>query len=262
MIMNFEKKIAKLDKGDVTYFVCGDGPPVVYLHGAGGLLKSKAHELLSAKHRIYMPTTPGYDGTELIDGIDNMPALADLTADFIASEIGEGSDIIGHSFGGWLGCWLAVNHPEKVELLILEAPAGFRPGGKGGLDLPPDELAKRLVAYPEKRPEDDRPLEMITNNRDTVRLHYHDGMPLDEALVARLGEIKSSTLLVYGTLERIVPIETCRILKEAIPRIYFNYIYDAAHTIEVDQPERFVGIVGDFLERGEAFIVNNGSGAA
>jgi pimeloyl-ACP methyl ester carboxylesterase len=255
--MIFEKKTVALDKGEVTYFVGGEGSPVLYLHGAGGLLKSKAHELLSANHKIYMPITPGYDGTEFLDGVDSMPSLADLTADFVNSEIGGSVDVIGHSFGGWHACWLAVNNPQLVELLVLEAPAGFRPGGKGGLDLPQDELMKLLVAHPEKRPKDDRPLEMIRGNRDSVRLHYHGGMPLDEALLTRLGEIKSSTLLVYGTLERIVSIETCRILKEAVPRIYFNYIYDAAHTIEVDQPERFVGIVGDFLERGEAFLVNN-----
>jgi hypothetical protein len=33
--------------------------------------------------------------------------------------------------------------------------------------------------------------------------------------------------------------------------------FDAAHTIEVDQPERLTGLVSDFLERGEAFLVNN-----
>jgi len=84
-------------------------------------------------------------------------------------------------------------------------------------------------------------------------------MPLDKELVGRLGEIESSTLLVYGTLESIVPIETCRILKEKIPRVFLHYVYDAAHTIEVDQPERLAGLVSDFLERGEAFLVNNRS---
>ena len=64
--MSFEKKIAKLDKGNVKYYVTGKGSPVLYLHGAGGLLKSKAHEMLSTKHRLYMPTTPGYDGTKFI----------------------------------------------------------------------------------------------------------------------------------------------------------------------------------------------------
>lgn len=255
--MEFIEKTINFQKGTLTYYVCGEGPPVLYLHGAGGLLKSKAHELICANHCLYLPVTPGYDGTEFIDGVNSMSGLAALTAEFIATEIGQSCDVIGHSFGAWHALWLAVNHPELVELLVLEAPAGFRPAGKGGLDHPPEELARRLMAYPEKMPVDDRSLAIIQENRDHVRMHYHGGMPMDDELVGRLAEIKSSTLLLYGTLETIVPIESCRILKAQIPRIYLNYIYDAAHIIEVDQPERFASIVCDFLDRGEAFLVNN-----
>ena len=50
--MKFEKRISKLDKGEVDYYVGGEGSPVLYLHGAGGLLKSKAHEMLSTSHRL------------------------------------------------------------------------------------------------------------------------------------------------------------------------------------------------------------------
>jgi len=84
--------------------------------------------MLSTKHRLYMPTTPGYDGTKFIENVDSMSKLADLTADFIASEIGDCCDVIGHSFGGWHSCWLAVNHPDKVELLVLEAPSRVSSG--------------------------------------------------------------------------------------------------------------------------------------
>ncbi|SVE64532.1 uncharacterized protein METZ01_LOCUS517386, partial [marine metagenome] len=50
-------------------------------------------------------------------------------------------------------------------------------------------------------------------------------MPLDKELVGRSGEIESSTILVYGTRESIVLIETCRILKEKIPRVFLHYVY-------------------------------------
>jgi len=43
-----------------------------------------------------------------------------------------------------------------------------------------------------------------------------------------------------------------------IPRAKLLYIYDAGHNIEVDQPDRFVALIRDFLFRGEAFIVNPG----
>ena len=43
-----------------------------------------------------------------------------------------------------------------------------------------------------------------------------------------------------------------------IPRAKLVYVYDAGHNIEVDQPEKFVSLIRDFLMRGEAFIVNPG----
>jgi pimeloyl-ACP methyl ester carboxylesterase len=260
--MSFERHTANLSKGEVTYFTAGEGAPVVYLHGRGGLLKSKAHEILAEKFKLYLPVAPGFDGTEFLDGIDSMPALAALTAEFIDTIVEEPCDVVGHSLGGWHACWVAVNHPDKVELLVLAAPAGFRPNGAGANPSSYEELLKIMTVYPEKQPDDDRSAEMIRHNREKVPHHYHKGMPLDEDLVARLGDIQSSTLLVHGTEETLIPLETCRILKEKVPRIYLNYIYDASHNIEVDQPERFAALVGDFLARGEAFLVNPGDEAA
>jgi hypothetical protein len=45
-------------------------------------------------------------------------------------------------------------------------------------------------------------------------------------------------------------------LKKRIPSSYLCYVYDAAHNIEMDQPDRFASLVKEFLERAEAFIIN------
>ena len=42
-------------------------------------------------------------------------------------------------------------------------------------------------------------------------------------------------------------------LKEKIPLSHLTYMFDAAHGIEIDQPERMLRLVTAFLERGEAF---------
>jgi predicted nucleotidyltransferase len=34
------------------------------------------------------------------------------------------------------------------------------------------------------------------------------------------------------------------------------YVYDAAHEVARDRPEAFAELVGDFLERGEAHVVD------
>jgi len=253
--LGFERKTATLSAGAMDYYVAGDGEPIVFLHGTGGLRWTRPLQMLSEKFRVHLPIYPGFDGSAPSDKIDSMPALASLIADFIGKEIGTGCDVIGLSFGGWTACWLAANHPEMVELLVLEAPAGFRPGGKGGLQRDPDGMQRMLFTHPENRlPEDDRTFEETLANYDAGQ-RFHGGIALDEDLVAKLADIRSSTLLLYGTAEIGIPPETVHILKENLPKCDVIYVYDAAHQMQVDQPERYFNVVSDYLERGEAFIV-------
>lgn len=260
-MMNYHTATTELPSGQIYYQVFGSGSPLLHIHGAGGWTPTPGLERLAETHEIYVPIMPGFDGTDFIDGIDSMPKLAGLIAEFIDVELDGKVDVLGHSFGGWVASWLTVLDPEKVAALILAAPAGFRPDGKGGLSNNPADLLRALYAYPENRLSDLRPSEIVKQNNQT-RLHYHGGMPLDEALVERLSEITALTLILYGTREVNIPIETCRILKQHISGAYLNYLYDAAHFMDVDQPERFAGIVGDFLDRGEVFIVKKGTEAA
>ena len=39
-----------------------------------------------------------------------------------------------------------------------------------------------------------------------------------------------------------------------------QYVYDAAHDIQCDRPEAFADVVGDFLERGMKFLINDQDG--
>jgi hypothetical protein len=39
-----------------------------------------------------------------------------------------------------------------------------------------------------------------------------------------------------------------------------QYVYDAAHDIQSDRPEAFADVVGDFLERGMKFLINDQDG--
>lgn len=252
--MAVEQKSVTLSTGDLRYFEMGEGPAIVYLHGRSGLRVSPALEALSESHKILLPLTPGLEDTEHHQGVETMEDLADLVAEFIREKAGGECDVIGHSFGGWLTAWLAVRHPDLVELLILECPAGFRTSGLQPPAETPEEWRAQLYAYPERAPVGGSTFDQEAANRESVK-HYHGGKPLDEELVAALPSIQSSTLILYGTEDKMIPEETCHILKDNIPRAFLNYIYDAGHMAEFDQPERFTTIVKDFLDRGEAFLV-------
>jgi pimeloyl-ACP methyl ester carboxylesterase len=270
MTVKFERKTAQLGTGTLDYYVGGEAGtdeegdarlPLVMLHGATGHLETEVHQMLAEGRRLYLPITPGHDGTAHVPGVDGIEALAALIAEFIGAEVGGRCDLLGYSLGGWQACWLAINHPEVVELLVLAGCAGLRPDDKGGMPKDPAELLRQLYAHPEKLPEDPRSAQIKQSNVANLA-HYNLPEPLDQPLMDRLGDIQSLTLILHGTLEEIIPIETCRVLSAGIPNRYLVYIYDAAHGLHVDQPERFLEVVRDFLNRGVGFIVNQGMNTA
>lgn len=253
---NFIEQTIELSTGPVQFLKGGAGPALLHLHSAAGPRLSPAIEKLSAKHTIYMPTMPGFNGTPAHPKIKNMPGLADLAAEFIQKTVGKGCDVMAESFGGWVALWLAVKHPALVEQLVLEAPAGMRTRGVGG--LPPNdpvERDRRLYAVPERAPKDPRYEAALPGNFKAVG-GYAGGETLDAELLQSLPQIKARTLLLFGSKEEVVPVEDAgRRLKSGIPHSHLSYIYGAAHAVEFDQPDRVARLVGAFLERGEAFVV-------
>jgi pimeloyl-ACP methyl ester carboxylesterase len=258
----FERKTIDLPGGPLTYHVAGEGPPVLYFHSAGGIRFTYALDELAADHRIYMMVAPGFDSTPTREGVDTMPALADLAASFIDEVAGEPCDVIGQSFGGFLSIWFAVRHADKIGFLVPQCPSGFRPKDKP--PKPPgdaEEMRRRMFAHPERIPPGEKSSEQLAESRKWAN-YYHNSVGLDETLVDRLGEIDCQTLVLQGTADGMMPPESGQLLKREIPNAKLVYVFDAGHNIEVDQPERFVALVRDFFARGEAFIVNPGNEVA
>ena len=251
----FSEQKIDLSTGPVHFLKGGAGPALLHLHSAAGPRLSPAIEKLSAKHTVYIPTMPGFNGTHVHTGVENMKDLADLTGAFIRATIGKGCDVIGESFGGWIALWLAVSHPDLVAQLVLEAPAGMRTKGIGGLPADPAERDRKLYAVPERAPKDPRYEAALPDNFKAL-MAYTGGETLDAELLKSLPRIKARTLLLFGTKEEVTPVEDVgRRLKSAIAHSHLSYIYGAAHAVEFDQPERVARLVGAFLERGEAFLV-------
>ena len=155
-----------------------------------------------------------------------------------------------------------MRHPDKVGILVPQCPSGFRPK-----DIPqkspgtPEEMRARMFAHPERIPPGEKTTEQLAESRKWAN-YYHNSVGLDEELVAQLGEIECQTLILQGTKDGMMPPESGQLLMRETPRAKLLYVYDAGHNIEVDQPERFVTLILDFLSRGEAFIDNPGDDMA
>jgi pimeloyl-ACP methyl ester carboxylesterase len=94
---------------------------------------------------------------------------------------------------------------------------------------------------------------LAENQRQRDR--YFGGVSLDKELQAALPGIKARTLIVFGTADEVVTIDTARRLTAGIPHAHLTYIWGAAHVPERDQPDRTARLIGAFLEHGEAFVV-------
>ena len=244
--MTFQRKTRVVDGAELVWFEAGSGSPVVSLHPAAGLQIRAVAISLAQQFRVLRPIVPGYEATPFAENVNTIPQVAHLFAELIRLECAQTPDVVGHSMGARLAAWMTVLHPEAVRRLVLMAPSGFRPLDAPPLSFEPETFLKQLYAHPERRPAETRSPEELEANRRAFR-HYGVGSPRDEALNMRIHEITCPTLLVGGFKDVRVPRESIDYLHTKIRGSQAVSIDDAAHAIEVDQPEATVDRVLSFL---------------
>ena len=251
----FREAFVEADGFRIRYAEAGDGPPLVHLHGAGGLRISPAHELLAQKYRIIAFEMPGFGASAENTRTKDQAELARTLA-AAAGALGlDRFNLWGTSFGGKTALWLAAQAPELLTALVLESPAAIRqPGGRAPSGTP-EEIARALFAHPERVPPlpPADPAVVAQTGRLVARLR---GPERDPDLEARFPAIATPALVLFGTLDRVTPSELGRHYKAALPNCNLVLVYDAAHAIGTDRPEAFCEVVSDFLERHEAFIIS------
>ena len=231
----------------------GSGRALVYLHPAGGVRWTKVLQSLTETHTVHMPVFPGFDGTPVDPTINSRRELALAVGDYI-ERVGKPVDVMGCSFGGAVALWLALERPDCVDHLVLECPAGLQTIDPA-LRSDPQAFRKALFAHPEKVSFERKPEAVDAQNRKMMA-HYGAEDGRDTDLLQRLGEIGHTTLILHGTADRIIGAQSVQLLKSRLKRAFLVYVWDAAHNIEVDQPERMLALVQSFLERSDAFMVN------
>ncbi len=252
--MAFREGFVEADGFRIRYMEAGDGPPLVHLHGAGGLNLNRAHDLLAQRFRVIAFEMPGF-GAEENTRTGDIPALADTMA-AAAQGIGlQQFALMGTSFGAKVALWLAIRFHYRVSALVLEAPAAIRPAGMQPASGSPEEVARRLYAHPERMPP--RPaVDPAHTARMLAFTRRLRGPDRDTGLEARLHELTIPVLAVFGTRDTMIPPEMGRIYKDLISDSHLVFVYDAGHAIAAERPDAFVEVVGDFLERQDAFVIS------
>jgi pimeloyl-ACP methyl ester carboxylesterase len=253
--MSFVERFVDVDGFRIRFMEAGEGPPLIHLHGAGGLHLTPAHALLSRGRRVIAFEMPGFgDSAENTRSV-GMEALASTMAAAVGALGIEVFDLVGSSFGGKVALWLAVQHPELVRALVLEGPAAIRPVGMRPPSGSAAEMAAALFGHPE-RMEPMPELDPAVGAKQRTLVGRLRGPDRDEALEHRMRGLATPVLVVFGTLDRVMPPEMGREYKTLLPNCHLVFVYDAGHLIGAERPEAFAEVVGDFLERREAFVIS------
>lgn len=253
----FTERFVEADGFEIRYMDAGDGPPLVCFHGAGGLRLSRGHELLAGSYRVIAFEEPGFGTSPVNERSQSMMELAATMGDAISALGLDRFSLWGISFGGKLALSLAVQTPERLEALVLAAPAAIREDSR---PLPRGpEILGLLHAHPERRL-DKAPPSPEVQAKQLELVERLIGPPRDAELESAMRGLHVPTLVLFGTEDRLTPPELGRHYREILPNCQFMIVYDAAHALYDDRPEAFAAIVSDFLEHREQFVVRRESG--
>jgi pimeloyl-ACP methyl ester carboxylesterase len=239
-----------------------EGPAVVLVHGLGGRAEdwlNLAPWLKRAGYRVYMPDLVGYGRSEKPANYSySVTDEAGVVIGFMDALGLKQVELGGWSMGGWIVELAAGAHPERVRRLVLFDAAGLyeRPTWDTRLFTPAteDELAQLdalLMPHPPPVPgfiaRD--VLRTIERNSWVVRRSLNDMWTGTEATDRLLPQLKMPVLIVWGSEDRIVPLEQAETIHRLVPQSELDVAQGCGHLA----PEQCTGQIGpwvvDFLRR-------------
>jgi len=235
----------------------GEGEPVVFLHGTGGLVWDPWLDTLSRRYRVVAPEHPGSGGSQGVEHLEDMLDLVLYYAELLDALDLQTVPLIGHSFGGMVAAELAAINPERVSRLVLLAPMGLWLDEHPIPDIsaiPPGQLPGWLVADPAgpaaawlagPDPHDPEALFQAALTMASI-LQFIWPLP-DKGLRRRLYRIKAETLLVWGAQDRLIDPAYGLELAAAISGARLQLVDGAGHLVHIEQTAAVDALVADFL---------------
>jgi pimeloyl-ACP methyl ester carboxylesterase len=241
----------------ISYLRAGSGPPMLFLHGAGGIDGWMPWmDALAASYDLIVPDHPGWGRSAMPEWFDNVHDLAYFYLDFIDALGLDRVHVVGSSIGGWIGCEIAVRNTKHLATLTLVDPAGLRVTGVQRFDIflasreantraafYDQALAERLIAMPLEG----EALDIFLQNRyATARVGWQPRL-YDPHLAKWLHRIDIPTLVVWGEHDRIFPVAMLDEFLRLIPGSHGAIIPNCGHLPHVECTAAFVEQLNAFI---------------
>lgn len=238
----------------------GDGPPLLWLHGGGGLQPD--HPLLAAlarEHDVIAPLAPGFNDLAELDEIDDLHDMAMHYDDLLDALGVEQAIVAGHSYGGMVAAELAAHYPRRVSRLVLIAPVGLWNDDYPVTDLfaiPFPELPAKLYVEPPQdgmgadgdgQDEEAMVESLVTLARGMTSIAKFMWPIPDRNLARRLRRVSAPTLVVFGDSDAIVPPRYADDFVSLLSEGRKAIIERAGHMVTDEQTDAVAAEVGRFL---------------
>jgi 2-hydroxymuconate-semialdehyde hydrolase len=268
-------KNTQVDGFEIHYAECGNGPPVLLLHGLGGSWQdwSENRASLSQAYRLLALDLPGF-------GLSPAPMHPiEYTLAYIARFVCAFADrldlgrvyLIGNSMGGGTALRFAIDFPERTAGVIVANAVGLGREigwslrllsipGVAALVLPfvtrrmVQKLWQSLVADPALAT-DERVEATWQWLQKPATQKYLQGVYVNAAglrgqrqlLLPELASIRAPALIVWGADDHVLPPSHARTAQRLIPNCSVHILPACGHIPQLEQPSAFNEIALGFL---------------
>jgi pimeloyl-ACP methyl ester carboxylesterase len=243
-----------------------DSPPLIILHGflASSRNWRVVAQALSAQFHVYVVDMRNH-GSSPHTPLMDYPSMAEDLLLFLNQRGIKKASLLGHSMGGKIAMWFALNNPDYLDKLIVAdiAPVSYSHSFDATINalrsLPLSEISNRkqaeillAPAMPELSYR-----QFLLQNLVLIDGHYAwrvnldifyqmapniAGFPNTETVKPYQGE----AFFIAGNDSNFVKVEA---INQLFPTAQLDTILDAGHWLHVQQPKVFIELVENFLSR-------------
>jgi 4,5:9,10-diseco-3-hydroxy-5,9,17-trioxoandrosta-1(10),2-diene-4-oate hydrolase len=270
-----ETKFVDSPRGRVAYQEAGEGPAVILIHGGGpgaygySNYRKNLYPLAERGNHVVIIDAPGYGQSAYRDASAGLFAPAAEATLEIIDHLGlKKASLVGNSLGGGASIRLALDHPERVDKMILMGSGGSLPATS---TFPTEGLMRMLTFYDGEGPtleKLDRMIDLLVYDRSSITpelvqerlrtatlpgamahppLKSQAGNPNNDLWRLDIDKLEHKTLIIWGQEDRVLPLDMAFILLKRIPNADLHVFSKCGHWAQWERADEFNELVGNFL---------------
>ena len=260
---------ANLNGLKIRYLESGKGNDrhVLFIHGLGSSADRwlGIPDVLSTNFHTIALDLPGF-------GKSDKPATMEYTienfretiVDFINElAINDGkTSIVGHSLGGYIAAEVTIENKNLVERLVLIDSSGMlkkltpllEEYLMATIDPTKEKVRKvfeQMVAVPTRIPSKLVEGFIARINLTNAKYAFKSNLENSDNTQIGLGRLKLigniPTLILWGSEDKVIPLEHSKLFNESISKSHIEIISDAGHAPFAEKPDKVCEILRNFL---------------